>query len=78
MLGDDYLIQSIALPSLLSNWTILKISFTQIIYTSKSQLQGNLEIAQSMYVFFFKKKMLHFHFMAKEGILWIKTILKVT
>lgn len=53
MLGDDYLIQSIALPYVFSNWAILKISFTQIIYTNKFQLQSNLEIAQSMYVFFF-------------------------
>lgn len=66
MLGDDYLIQSIALPSLLSNWTFLKICFTQIIYTSKFQLQGNLEIARSMYGLK-KKKSCTFTLWPKNG-----------
>lgn len=43
-----YLIQSIALPSPLSNRTILKILFAWIIHRSKFQVEGNLEIAQSM------------------------------
>lgn len=47
MLGDGYifLFKSIALLSPLSNWTILKIPFIWIIYTSKFMLEGNLEIA---------------------------------
>lgn len=73
MLRDDYLIQSTVLPSLLD--FPKDLFYTNYIYISKFQLQGNLEIARSMYVL---KKKLHFHFMAKEWILWIKTALKVT